>query len=159
MATYDIESFFNDLETFLVANLNTKLAALDTEKNDGISLTTLASNAYFFSSMGEEVANMNPFVYYDIDSMKETGSVYAATTKGFIANVIVVLSDEGNDPDIAKKLLRYQRALIELFESNFSNVCPVARIQVSGLQPISFQLRNRPCMDRAIGVSLEVTIA
>ena len=47
MARFDFEDILDDIKTVLVANLNTKIGLLNTEKNDGISIPTIKDQAFF----------------------------------------------------------------------------------------------------------------
>jgi hypothetical protein len=152
---YDIENFFDDLKAFLQANMNTKLAAIDAEKADGITLGTISNAAYFFQTLGDEIANYNPFVFYGIDQLP-ANAIYSNVDAAITAQVVIVLSDDENDPNIMKRLLRYQRALIELFESNYAGISKIGKILVSGLAPAPLALAGRAGLDRVIGVNLEV---
>lgn len=159
MARYDVENFTDDLLAFLQANLNTKLSSLDTEKNDGITLAQIASTAYFFQNLSTEIVNYNPFIFYRIDTMGGAQNLFSAVDKNFQMQVMVIVSDNGNDVDIMRRLLRYQRAMIELFESNFANVSKLGAIKVQGLAPFPVEsLANRPEISQVVGVTLEVHI-
>lgn len=162
MATrLDIERFCAEVETFLKANLNTKLAALDAEKADSITLKTLPTAAYFFQTLGDKIANYDPFLFYGIDSMRvrDGQGIGPATAKDYTIHVVVVIQDNGNDPNIVKRLLRYQRALWEIFEVDWATLRHGVKLRIGGLVPIALELLNRSAPDRAIGISLEVTLA
>lgn len=157
---YDIEDFTDNLLAFLQANLNTKLAAIDTAKNDGITLSQIHSAAYFFQNLSVEIVNQNPFVFYRIDTLGGAENLFSAVDRNFSMQVMVVLSDDGNDTDIMRRVLRYQRALIELFESNYASVSKLGKVKVQGLAPFPIEsLANRTEISQVVGVTLEVHIA
>lgn len=159
MANYDIENFCDDLKDFLIANFNTKLSALDTEKNDGITLAPIASTAYFFQILSTEIINYDPFLFYRIERIGGGENLYSAVDRNFEMQVMVILSDSGNDLDVMRRMLRYQRALIELVESNFANISRVGAIKVSGLAPFPVEgIANRAGISQVVGVTLEVHI-
>ena len=156
---YDIENFFDDVLVVLRANINTKLAAIDTDKNDGITLETVNTDAYFFQTMATQMANFGVFVYVGVGEIEGDPSPYAYVSQKFSADVVVILSDDGNDPNIMKRLLRYHRALIEIFQTNFDKISKVGKIKISSLSPFPIEVMDRPTLSRGIGVSLEVHLA
>ena len=166
MATkLDIEQLCAEMATFMRSKLNTRLLALDSEKNDGITLKPVTStgepDGFFFQDLGDRIANFDPFVLYGIDSVRvQPGqNIGPATAKTYTIHVIVVIQDNGNDPSLTKRLLRYQRALWEIFEVDWATVRHGAKFKIGGLMPIAFELLNRSQPDRAVGISLEVTLA
>ncbi len=157
---YDIENLLVDIKAFLVANLNTKLTAIDSDKADSITLAQVDSSAYFFQNLSKAaVANYNPFVLYGIDEIPKQLGIGPATIKEYTLFVIVVLTDSGNDPDSLKRLLRYQRALTELFEESWNRVGGSVRFKVSGLVPIPLSLLDDNRISNVIGVNLDVALS
>lgn len=161
MATvYDIESLLSDIRAFLVANLNTKLAAIDAEKNDGITLAQVNSSAFLDQTAGDhEMMNYDPFVMYGIEEAPETQAVGPGTITPYILFVVVALTDTANDPNVYKRLLRYQRAFRELFEANWANVGGSVKFKVSGSVPIPVNLLDKKRISKVVGVTLSVALA
>src|SRR5687768_14571554 len=119
---YDIEKLLSEMSAFMKANLSTKLSAIDTEKNDGITLAAVETGAYFLQHLSEATANYNPFILYGIDDIESGGGIGPATRKPYKLFVVVALTDSANDPSIIPRLFRYQRALEDLFESDWSSI-------------------------------------
>jgi hypothetical protein len=67
---YDLENLLDDIETVLKTNLNTKITQLNTEKSDAIVLRSVPSQAYFFETLDQRVANYNPFILYGIEEIE-----------------------------------------------------------------------------------------
>lgn len=155
MIKYDIEAFFADLLSTMQAKLNTKLLEIDSDKNDGITLPQIASTAYFFQNLDSEIANFNPFIYYGLANFIDGNSFAGAVDVAFTAQVVLVLSDDGNDPYIIQKLFRYQRALMEIFQTYFANISQIGTIKITGLEPLPYQF-NKLNPSRIIGVAIEV---
>lgn len=157
--TQDIEKILDDIDTFLKANLNTQIAALNTEKGDSISLTTVDSDSYFYQSLNNKVANADPFVFYGVvDSVSEPAGPVTGVT--YTIQVVIAKVDSGNDPDIGKRILRYGRVLKDLFENKWSSVSGSAKFEVSSLQPAGFDgLLNNSAKYRVVGVNLQTSIA
>lgn len=156
--TYDIEQFFDDLKSFLQSNINTKIAEINTEKADDVSMGTIATDAYVFQSMDSEVANYNPYIFYGL-SETSTNAIRGASAVQYTASVVVVLTQTIDDDNDRKRLLRYSRVLKELFESNWSKIGTGITLEVDSLEPIAFQLVNASHPFRAVGVDLRFTLA
>lgn len=158
MASYDIESWLADLETFLKANLNTQIAALNTEKNDSLTLATIdTTGGYFFQTMNDRVANFDPILFYGVDKI-EAGPIGPATVEKYTIAVLIILADTGNDDVSGKRLLRYQRVLRDLFHSNFGQIGDNQYLKMNSLEPVAFTLANSGDAYHAVGVTLEVNI-
>jgi hypothetical protein len=154
----DIETVLDDIETFLKANLNTQIAALNTEKADSITLDTVASDAYILQSLNNTVTNFNPWVFYGIETTKSDGKG-PSTAVTYVINVIIALTDNGNDTNIGRRMLRYSRVLKDLFETNWRIISDRLTFTVESLEPISFKLQNNTASYMAVGVQLETTLA
>jgi len=158
MANYDIETFFDQLETFLIANLNTKITAINAEKADSITLASVSSSAYFFLTLDEQVANYDPFIFYTIGGISSNG-IGPGTGKTYLVDVALIMTNDGVDSNSRKRTLRYHRAITELFEENYANIDKRVNIKVESLEPITFAAQNDSQFYRAVGVQLQVTLA
>ena len=157
MSKFDVECFVDNLEIFLKDKLNPQIALIDAEKNSGWTTSPVNEKAYVFQSLDNLPVNFDPILFYGIAQIPSTG-IGPATAKTLIIEISVIVADS-NSKTIGKKLLRYQRALEEIFEENFykiNNVRP--KIEVSSLQPISFKLQNSSNQFKAIGVEIELSI-
>lgn len=153
MAVNDKEVVLDKMETLLKAELNTKLLAIDTEKADGITLKPVSDNAYLKISMNNKLANYNPFIFLDVlDPASEGIATATNQTEGFQAALVLV--DNGNDLDINRRILRYGRALQEIFEKNVYKICPPDEFSVQALAPMPFKLQNSKSDFRVIGVNI-----
>lgn len=152
---YDIDSWIADFDAFLKANLNSKITALNSEKGDAPQLLTLDSNAFFFQTMNDAVANFDPFVFYGISDV-ESVATGPGIIERYLIDLIVVVVDTAQDLLIGKRLLRYNRAFKELLTSNYDKIGDGKKIKVTSLVPVSFKLANSSNEYRAIGVTLEV---
>lgn len=158
MAKYDVETFFADLETFMKANLNTKIAAINTEKSDSITLATVADEAYFFQSLDERVANYNPIIFYGLTSDVESDGIGPYTSKKLKVNVTIIVNDQ-NLASLGKRYLRYNRALEEIFLENWDRaVNNGIKLKVTSPVLIDFTLLNDSQPYRVVGVELEANI-
>lgn len=154
---YDIEQLILDLLAICQGKLNAKLAAIDAEKDDGISLPQIPPNAYFFQSLDEEAAPFNQFVYFGVeDPIPDSNGPYAA--ESVTVYFIVVIKRTPESRRLMQKVLRYQRALKEIFQEGWANSPSGCKLSVSGLRPSDFKFLNNSQSHRAIGVQIQTTI-
>jgi len=151
---YDVEKFCADLKTVLAANMNAKLLQIDAEKADAITLKPVDANAYFFQELNGNTANYDPYVLYSIEDMGSTG-LGPVTVERPVVHFVVVLADTGQDATgIAARMLRYQRALKEIFEEHWAENGNGIKLEISSMVPVQFSLMNSANPFRAIGVAV-----
>lgn len=153
---YDVESFVRDIETTLKTKLNDVIDAINTEKNDTIILKNINDNAYAFQTLNDKVLSYSPFVFYYIQDIQGTG-IGPATSQDIALEVVIILEDK-QDHKFQYELLRYLRALIELFNNNFNNIKYSKKLTIESLTPVQFRLPNSSKYNSAIGVSIATTI-
>ena len=159
MAKYDLEKLLNDIETILKANLNTKLAAIDTEKADSITLATVDSTAYVRQSLNGETVNSDPFIFYGVDEIETVEGLGFGTNAKYSITVMLILADMNADLDIANRMFRYLRAIQEVFQENWNETDNGVKLFISSLAPIAVTDMDTNATYRAIGVKLEATLA
>lgn len=161
MATpkYDVERFCADLKTILAASLNTKISEINSEKNDSTTLAAVDSNAYFFQELNGRATNFDPFVLYSVEEIQSEGTGPTTSITPTV-HVVLVLADGGQDTEsVAVRMLRYQRALREVFEENWTSNKYGVKLRISSMVPVQFSLMNSANPFRAIGVSVSGSIA
>lgn len=151
-----VESIADEIETLLSANLNTKLAAIDANRGGGITCPTINSNAYFFQSLNEDIANYNPFVLYGLNN-SETISEFGASAEILTFGVSLIIQDSGKR-DLSKIMFRYRDALKEIFETNFYLPGSGVKIKVTSLMPMDLQGLNSSMPHKIIGILLEMSL-
>lgn len=154
---YDIEDILADIKTALTDNLNTKIAAITTEKNDGITLATVDSNALFMQSLDNEMTNYDPFVFYGITDITTTNAGPYPANEYTIA-VFLTVADDGSGEEMTKKALRYHRALSESFTEHWNKSAARNKIEISNLAPLEIEMLNTSKEFRAVGIELRTTI-
>jgi hypothetical protein len=157
MGKYDLESLFADIDACLKANLTTKLAAIDTEKGDGIVLKTVNSSAYFAQTLNMGIGAYDPYLVYGVIDQAPDG-IGPATADRITMQVVLVIADPGQDPDILKRVLRYQRALRELFEQNWEKMRKGVKLRIEPTLPVQLTELDSSKEFRAVGVQLEVQL-
>lgn len=153
---YDVERLLSDIQSLYSSNLNTKIGAINTEKNDSISLKTVDSNAYFTDLNGKQV-NYNPFVLYSIENITAK-SQNGMTIKDVLVSVVLVVEDQGEDVSIYNRMLRYGRALEEVAQDSFTLIENAVKLEVHALPPVYFQAVNSTEFYRAVGVQIAASL-
>lgn len=156
---YDLENILDDVKTCMTTYLNTKIVAINTEKNDTITLKQVPAEGYFMQTLDERYSNFNPFVFFGISAGIEAEGIGPAVSK-VIPIFITIINFDQNEADIARRYLRYNRALEEIFLENWDKISNNGtKIKVRSPVPIDFTLLNNSDPFRAIGTELEVTVA
>jgi hypothetical protein len=150
---YDIEEYLLQIETYLKANLNTEISAMNLEKNDTIILKTVSDSAYFIQTLNDSVANYNPHVLLGVDEIQAT-PIGPATVKAVTFSIIIILQDSIEDLSIGRRMLRYGRVLEDLFNRGFNAIFPHASFKVLSLVPIAITAVNSNDPYRAVGVQV-----
>lgn len=153
----DPEFIMAEILAVMQGGLNDRLSAITDEKDDDIDLAPIDEDAYFFQELNGKTVNFDPFVLYAIQSIKGEGSEGYTQTQLEIA-VVVCLEDQGQDEAIGRRILRYGRALRQLFEDNFQLPESKAKVVVASQVPVEISLLNSSNSHRAIGVTLQVDL-
>lgn len=154
----DLESVVDAVIAFLKLNLNTRLTEITTEKGDSLTLTPVPDAAYFLDYIGKEV-NFNPFVVVGIEDPEVLDTAGAATLMRYGISVAIIIDDTGGDTEIARRLLRYQRAIRDVFERNWNSVADSIKFEVKSEAPHPIKLLSRENESRIIGVVLQYEAA
>lgn len=151
MTKYDIEDLIADVKRILLANLNTKIAAVEAEKiARGAPATGLLPVdqtigpdgmpvGYFEQNWSDKNFNVSPAIFYGIEDAAATG-VGPYTQETIKLFVEIVLVDSGQDNLGKLRIHRYTRAIKEVFEENFDKFGSSSKIKVETIRPLSFKL-------------------
>lgn len=162
----DIEHILTKMETAMkdvTTGLNSVLASIDSEKNDGLTLKSIPTEAYFFQTMDERVANYDPFLYYELSEIVNENNG-PSNYKAYTITVIIVF-DVGMEEAatsakaLPKRILRYSRALEQFFSGKWDSIKKGFTFNVQSLVPVSIQLVNSSKPFMAVGVDLRVGLA
>lgn len=150
---YDIETYLLQIQDYLQTNLNTEVAAINTEKDDDIVLKTISNSAYFIQTLNDTVANYNPYILIGIDDI-QASPIGPATVKTLTFSIVVVMQDSIEDLYIGRRVLRYGRVLEDLFNRGFNKIFPHVTFNVQSLVPIAITAVNSNDPYRAVGVQV-----
>jgi len=134
-------------------NINTKITAINSEKNDGIDLKTFDANAFFFQSFGNQLPNYIPAICFDSKIESQDTNGFVCSEKINLAIQALVSSEmKANSEDIARLILRYRRVLKDIIEDEFRDF---RGIKISGLPDGPFQVNNLNYFTATIEVNFE----
>ena len=156
MARWDIEGVLDALETYLKANLNTKITAINTEKGDSL-LSQVSTSAYNKQVLNEYSVNHDPFLILGvIDNISVVGEG-PVSIQTFNIDVIIFFSEQSAS-NTYKLIWRYQRALRETIQDGYNDIFRQVKFKLSGLTPTTIAIKNDSQEHVGIGVSLTVSI-
>lgn len=159
MARYDLEKLLNDMKAVAVAGLNAKLAAISAEKGDEIALLPIEEGAYFFQVLDKSKAGHHKaFIFYGA-SDPTVQAIGASTAEDYEIFFIVVLRETVEGEAFSTRLMRYARALKEIFETAFTQNKIRTRISVSTITPTNFAIQGQPGMFKGVGVKVRAVLA
>lgn len=164
MAKFDAEDLLDAVLEVMTDNLNARISAIDAEKTAKGKelkpvLATIKASAYFRQSWSEKILNATPAIFYGIEECTpiDGGGVAATTYKIFCE---VIYTDNGMYNDATNRILRYTRALKEIFEEAFKSVAEMSAIKIETVRPIAFKLNLDSSEEIKVGgVSLSITLA
>lgn len=149
----DVETLIDGLITLIKSKLSTKLAEIDAEKNDGVTLATIDNAAYSDFGIPDNILNYDPFIWV-VENAISGDSIGAHTAMEIEIFAAVVIADSGNDLSMGKRVRRYARAMKEVIEENFKLQ---GTLEVKSMSPESYKLRDEKFHHFA-GVSINVSI-
>lgn len=161
--TRDEEDILDDIETLLKAQLNTNIAAIEAAKviaGKGITggLASIEATSYYRQSWDDRILNTSPSIYYGIEDVgsKGVGPGTVRQVKVFVEAVVV---DSNNDGFANSRVLRYARAIREVFEQNYAMFAEGKTI-IETVRPTSFKLGLDSSEELKVGgVSLTTVLA
>lgn len=152
----DTEDLFKAIQTHVKANLNTKITAINSEKNDDITLDIIKADDTHYVFAGEllECPN-NAFVNFALD-----GPVTAKVNGGNISLipsfVIEVAFDNPKKPNTYWKSMRYMRAIYECMLEFEPAANEVTGLEIEQLEPMIIAHIKRELVVSGIKVSMAI---
>jgi hypothetical protein len=164
---YDTEDLLETVLGIMTTGgaLNSKIAAIEAEKisaGKGLSptLKPVAATSYFLQSWSEGILNASPAIFYGVEDVAGTESAGPVVAKTYKLFVEVVLVDSGMSSDGSKRVMRYARALEELFAESFAPSIAYGRVKIEAVRPAAFKLALDSDDEVKVGgVSLTIGIA
>lgn len=158
---YDSENLLFDIKALLVANFNTYIDTKEAEKvSQGLPATNLAhvdtTNGYFEQNWSDKILNMNPALFYGIDSIVAEG-IGPTAKQMYKIFVEVIFVDTQVDALSTQRVHRYTNALLDLFKANYDQIRSMSRIKIEALKPVSQMLELNSSESVKIGGVLLTT--
>ena len=159
---YDVEKILDDIESLLKEKLNAQLQSIAAEK-DALGKTVdtpeILETSYFQQTWSDNILNVTPAIFYGVDTIQATGNG-PTTLEVFKIFVEVVYIDSGMDTNGKRRLLRYSRAIKEVFEKNFDALPWANKINIETIRPLAFTLDTNTSEEvRVGGVSITTALA
>lgn len=144
MSAYDEESLLADVKGILVAKLNTKIVAVETEKvAEGFPATSLAqidtTNGYLQQNLSAFPLTISPALFFGLDTSEPQNSPGPTTVRKVKVFAEVLVIDTQADKLMATRINRYARSIREVIEENWDALGVPFRMKVDAVQPILFK--------------------
>lgn len=151
MAKFDLESFNDRLKAFLVDNMAAKIAEINTEKGNDPVLIEIPE-AQYFEDFNEKIVNFENFIYYgflDFEPGLNNGGEVGQPVSMFFTTMI---TDQDGGVIGRNKILRYTRAMYEIFQENSTSSGSISDLEITIMPPEFVKIRSGSDWYRAGGV-------
>lgn len=142
MAKFDLETFRDTLKAFLVDNMAAKVSEINTEKGDNPVLAEIPE-AQYFQDFNEKIVNFDNFIYYGFlpfeDGITNAGEIGQPVSMFFMT----FITDQStiNGGIIAENtILRYTRAMFEIFQAESLTEASLSDLEITILPPESVKI-------------------
>lgn len=149
----DLEVILDSVVTLLQSKLNSKLTAISTEKGDTVPNLAIDNNAYVILGLNQKTINFDPFVMLIATDIKTKGE-RGISAHEVDLSVLTIKADEGENINIHRTMLRYMRAMEEVFEENYSALDTGVFYNIQTLAPKTLVDLNTNKTFRGAGVGL-----
>lgn len=155
--SFDIEKLIVDLDTFFKANLNSRITAINAEKNDSIVLASIDSAAFIVGDQDTKNKSYNPYVLIELENVTSEFRG-RAIAENYEIVILMFLQDDYNIIDNWKLTLRYWRAIKETALAAWDKVARGMQADVSSLTPVDIQVNNSSNPMKVFGARISFTI-
>ena len=159
MARFDIENFRDYFIAMIKDNLAAKLAEINAEKADSLTLEVFDNDQYA-GSLSEKVMNYADFVLYgfpEIQTIQQPDSGDFAIEIQMTFDIWIADTDGGIVAE--NKVLRYTRAFSEIIAENIRKNPIIGDVQLEIFSPLPLSLSQFSAIMRVGGVQIKGTIA
>lgn len=134
----DFESVAASVASILQANLAAKCAEINADKNDGLNISDIPAAAYFFQTFNDKILNSPVAILYGFQGIRAT-PVGPETANALTIFIDLFILDNGQDDKTVARVLRYSRALREIFEKNWDKLAGGSKILIETSIPVAFK--------------------
>jgi len=158
---YDLELFITDFKTVFQANLNAKIAEVNTEKNtetsetnDNFSINTLRTKDWYMNQV-PQVWNSNQFIVYGLMDLKTEQAQETSFKMTPTLFIEVIIPDQGEQliESAIYKLLRYTRCLYEVANENYDEFRHYGKLKMDSLPPAMIEVDGKRLRTAGIAVT------
>jgi hypothetical protein len=155
---FDLEKLLVDLDAYFKANLNARITAINTEKNDTITLEQINAGAFILWSNETVNKSYDRFILIQpLDVVSNVNGPYVS--EQYSIEVLMFLQENYNRIDSWKEVLRYWRAIKEVALKSWDKVAVGIQGDVTSLAPIAFSDNQSSTPLKVFGVRIDFTIA
>lgn len=156
---YDLEKLRDDLLAIVTNNLAAKIAEINAEKGDGITLDVPDLTASM-RSMNDRIVNEGLILHYGLVEVEPRVTAGASTSFDVTMFFMIAFEQDVNaNIDHERKSLRYSRALYEVFLDNYRTLKRVSGLTVMPYAPVDWQPNADSPYWKVGGVEVTTTIA
>lgn len=158
MGKNDIEKVEQVILGIVQSNLAAKVAEINTDKDDGLSLTDIDSSKYYTDFYQEELTG-SKFIFFGIEQ-PETQSIGSDSAETWTIFYKVFIEQENNLSTIRSSVLRYTRALKEIINENSSLIARhCSKGEISNLTPENVEDINNNTPFKMGGIEFKITLS
>lgn len=151
MAKFDLETFRDTLKAYLVDNMTAKVAEINTEKGDDPVLVVIPE-AQYFQDFNEKIVNYENFIYFGFLPF-EAGDPNAGEIGQPVSMFFMTMIMDQNSGIVGEnKILRYTRAMFEIFQANATAEANISDLEIIILPPESIKIESGSEWYKAGGV-------
>lgn len=157
---YDVEKLEDDLLALVKDNLPAKIAEINTDKADSITLATPTEAQYFNTTDDQvDVSNQKLTVLYGLTGGSPI-SISSSTAEDNQYIFLIYLNNLNLAAGVVRRsLLRYARAFKEVFEENFDRLSFVSNMNIVTIAPQLWAENENSPAYKVAGVYIETSLA
>ena len=156
MARFDLEDFRDVLKAYLVDGMTAKVSEINTEKGD--SLLIDIPEAQYFQDFNEKIVNFKEFIYFGFQPFEagiSSGDSLAQPVSMFF---VTMVTDQSGGIIGENKILRYTRAMTEIFQAKALSDSRISDLEITILPPDLVKIEPGSEWYKAGGVNVKGTV-
>lgn len=153
---FDLEDFRDTLKAYLVDGMAAKVAEINTEKGD--TLLNEIPEAQYTQDLNEKIVNFTEFIYFgflDFDPPVSSGGQIAQPVSMFFMTVV---PDTDGGIVGENKILRYTRAMTEIFQAQALKDSRISGLEITPMPPALVDIEPGSEWHKAGGVFVKGTV-
>lgn len=152
---YKLETLIFDLETYLKANLNTRITAINTENGDTL-LSTFDASSYFVQTLDDRVTNWSQFVFIQAGNPTLDQSEYGGLALTYPIGIYLMLPSDNLNEMNARRIFRFSEALQDVVLLGFYSTSK-KKLKVQSVDAMALVELNATRSMISTGITLEAS--